>query len=48
MKDPLTGKRVSHLNPEQEWIVAEVSGLRIVFDEVRQVVRERRANGEHR
>jgi site-specific DNA recombinase len=30
VKDPETGKRTSRLNPEHEWIVKEVPGLRIV------------------
>ena len=33
VKDPETGKRVSRLNPEHEWIVTEVPALRIVDDE---------------
>lgn len=30
IKDPDTGKRVSRMNPESEWIIKEVSDLRIV------------------
>jgi len=33
IKDPETGKRVSRLNPESQWIVQDVPGLRII-DEV--------------
>jgi DNA invertase Pin-like site-specific DNA recombinase len=32
-KDPETGKRVSRLNPEHEWIVTEVPHLRVIDDE---------------
>ncbi|KXF79401.1 resolvase [Paramesorhizobium deserti] len=41
IKDPSTGKRVSRLNPQSEWIVTEVPHLRIVDDELWQVVRAR-------
>ncbi|PRD40515.1 recombinase family protein [Phyllobacterium phragmitis] len=41
IKDPSTGKRVSRLNPEKEWIVKDVPELRIVDDELWQAVRER-------
>ena len=41
IKDPSTGKRVSRLNPESEWIVKDVPDLRIVDDELWQSVRER-------
>ena len=30
LKDPITGKRVSRLNPQSEWIIREVPELRIV------------------
>lgn len=30
IKDPTTGKRISRLNPESEWITAQVPGLAIV------------------
>ncbi len=33
VKDPDTGKRVSRLNPEHEWVVTNVPALRIVDDE---------------
>jgi DNA invertase Pin-like site-specific DNA recombinase len=34
MKDPATGKRVSRVNPESEWLRQEVPELRIVDDEL--------------
>ncbi|WP_180902318.1 recombinase family protein [Martelella soudanensis] len=43
IKDPSTGKRVSRLNPESEWLTREVPELRIVDDELWQAVRERQA-----
>ncbi|MEE4455305.1 recombinase family protein [Novosphingobium resinovorum] len=39
IKDPSTGKRVSRLNPQSEWIIREVPELRIVDDELWQSVR---------
>jgi site-specific DNA recombinase len=33
VKDPETGKRVSRLNPEHEWVKTNVPGLRIIDDE---------------
>ncbi|MCB9942820.1 MAG: recombinase family protein [Geminicoccaceae bacterium] len=41
MKDPSTGKRVSRLNPESDWIVKDVPELRIVDDTLWQAVRQR-------
>ncbi|MER2508255.1 MAG: recombinase family protein [Amaricoccus sp.] len=41
VKDPATGKRVSRLNPESEWITTEVPELRIVDDALWQAVRAR-------
>lgn len=41
VKDPSTGKRVSRLNPESEWIIKDVPELRIVDDELWQSVRVR-------
>ncbi|GAJ29123.1 recombinase family protein [Acidomonas methanolica] len=43
IKDPSTGKRVSRLNPEAEWIVKDVPELRIVDDELWQAVKARQA-----
>lgn len=39
IKDPSTGKRVSRLNPESEWIIKEAPELRIVDDTLWQSVR---------
>ena len=41
IKDPSTGKRVSRLNPESEWIIKDVLELRIVDDELWHSVRVR-------
>ena len=41
VKDPDTGKRISRLNPESEWIVQEVPHLRIIDDALWQRVKER-------
>jgi hypothetical protein len=41
IKDPSTGKRVSRLNPETDWIVKDVPDLRIVDDELWQAARAR-------
>ncbi len=41
IKDPSTGKRVSRLNPETEWIIKDVPELRIVDDELWHSVRVR-------
>lgn len=41
IKDPPTGKRVSRMNPESEWIVKDVPDLRIVGENLWQAVRER-------
>jgi len=43
IKDPDTGKRVSRLNPKEEWIVREVPELRIVDDALWEHVRARQA-----
>ncbi|WP_421708582.1 recombinase family protein [Algihabitans sp.] len=43
MKDPASGKRVSRLNPPEQWIVKEVPDLRIVEDDLWQAVKERQA-----
>ena len=43
LKDPSTGKRVSRLNPEAEWIVKDVPELRIIDDELWQAVKARQA-----
>ncbi len=41
MKNPETGRRVSRINPPEEWIVAEVPELRIVNNELWQAVKDR-------
>ncbi len=41
VKNPETGKRVSRINPPEEWIVTEVPELRIVGDELWQAVKDR-------
>ena len=41
VKDPGTGKRVSRLNPESDWVITEVPELRIVDEELWQAVRHR-------
>lgn len=41
LKDPDTGKRVSRLNPESEWIVHDVSELRVVDQELWERVKAR-------
>jgi site-specific DNA recombinase len=41
LKDPDTGKRVSRLNPESEWITTEVPQLRIIDDELWNQVKTR-------
>ena len=41
IKDPSTGKRVSRLNPESDWIIKDVPELRIVDDELWHSVRVR-------
>ena len=40
-KDPSTGKRVSQVNPETDWVITEVPELRIVEDSLWQKVKER-------
>jgi site-specific DNA recombinase len=41
VKDPGTGKRISRLNPESDWVITEVPELRIIDDELWQAVRTR-------
>jgi len=41
MKDPDTGRRVSRPNPESEWVVQEVPGLRIVDQDLWDAVKKR-------
>ena len=44
IKDPRTGRRVSRLNPEAEWITTNVPELRIVDDALWQAVKARQAS----
>jgi site-specific DNA recombinase len=41
VKDPDTGKRVSRLNPQSEWIVSDVHELRIISEEAWTAVKAR-------
>jgi site-specific DNA recombinase len=41
LKNPQTGKRVSRINPQSEWIVTEVPDLRILDDELWQAAKAR-------
>ncbi|MDI5927755.1 recombinase family protein [Rhizobium leguminosarum] len=43
VKDPDTGKRVSRLNPENEWAIQDVPELRIVDHSVWSLVKERQS-----
>ena len=43
IKDPSTGKRVSRLNPESEWLIREVPELRIIDDQLWKAVRKRQS-----
>jgi DNA invertase Pin-like site-specific DNA recombinase len=41
VKDPSTGRRVSRINPSEDWIVRDVPGLRIVDDALWEQVQSR-------
>ena len=41
LKDPGSGRRVSRLNPESQWITKDVPHLRIIPDELWQVVKDK-------
>ena len=43
LKDPDTGKRVSRLNPESEWVIQDVPELRIVAQDLWDTVKARQA-----
>ncbi|MGR3761912.1 recombinase family protein [Roseobacteraceae bacterium NS-SX3] len=43
IKDPETGKRISRLNPPDEWVVHDLPELRIIGNELWQRVKERQA-----
>jgi len=47
VKNPDTGKRVSRLNPESEWMRKEVWQLRIVSDELWADAKQRQELGRH-
>jgi len=47
IKDPSTGKRVSRLNPESQWVVQDVPELRIVDQELWNAAKERQASLAH-
>lgn len=44
LKDPDTGKRISRLNPESEWVVTGIPELRIIPDNLWRAVKERQQN----
>jgi site-specific DNA recombinase len=48
LKDPDTGKRVTRLNPESEWVISSVPHLRIVDDELWTSVQARYAKVQHK
>lgn len=41
LKNPDTGKRVSRLNPEEDWVIQDVPELRIIDDKLWQTVKAR-------
>ena len=43
IKDPATGKRVSRINPPEDWITADVPELRIVDDMLWQAAKDRQS-----
>jgi site-specific DNA recombinase len=47
VKDPVTRKRISRLNPKTEWVMQDVPGLRIVDDELWQEVKRRQRAIRH-
>jgi DNA invertase Pin-like site-specific DNA recombinase len=47
VKNPDTGKRVSRLNPEAEWMRREVADLRIVADELWTAAKSRQQQTRH-
>lgn len=44
IKDPTTGRRLARLNPKEEWIIEEVSHLRIIGDDLWQAVKDRQSD----
>ncbi|WP_225199256.1 recombinase family protein [Gluconobacter oxydans] len=43
IKDPSTGKRVSRLNPESEWVLQDVPDLRIIEQDLWDAVKDRQS-----
>jgi len=43
VKDPVTGKRRSRLNPETDWIIKNIPALRVVAQELWEAVKTRQA-----
>ena len=41
VKNPETGRKVSRINPPEEWIVVDVPELRMFDDKLRQAVKDR-------
>lgn len=48
IKDPVSGKRVSRLNDEVDWIRKDVPDLRIVSDDLWEAIKERQTKLDHR
>jgi site-specific DNA recombinase len=48
LKDPDTGKRVTRLNPESDWVTSNVPHLRIIDDELWTGVQARYATIQHK
>jgi site-specific DNA recombinase len=44
VKDPQTGKRISRLNPEADWVITEVTDLQIIPDDLWDAVRKRQGS----
>ncbi len=44
VKDPQTGKRISRLNPESDWVISEAPNLQIIDDALWQKVRARQGS----
>jgi DNA invertase Pin-like site-specific DNA recombinase len=44
LKDPASGRRISRLNPKEQWLVTEVPELRIVSDELWAAAKHRQEN----
>ncbi|MFC7047940.1 recombinase family protein [Emcibacter nanhaiensis] len=48
IKDPETGKRVSRLNPPEQWVIQEVPELRIIDQALWDITRDRKAQIQER